>query len=184
MSLCHDGASPSGPDGIRDDSPVSWALAWTVSSVLASVLMMALTSRTTPLNACLDKRGAAVDSSTLGSMTSTLGETPIFVLRMASSSRCAHHLLYHTERTPAGDGSGVDRISLRAALVRVIATWGLPGVADWVKGGETLGIDDPRVRCLHNLADPTRPIGWRRSSAAGGSPAHDVLSLSDISTLS
>src|SRR5207248_7381600 len=99
MSLRHDGASPSGPDGIRDESLVRWALARTVSSVLASVLMMALTSRTTPLNACLDTSGAAVDSSTLGSMTSTVGETPIFVLRMASSSRCAHHLLYHTKRT-------------------------------------------------------------------------------------
>ena len=83
MSLRHDGASPSGPAGIRDESLVRWALAWAVSSVLASVLMMALTSRTTPRNACFDKRGAAVDSSTLGSRTSTLGETPIFVLRMA-----------------------------------------------------------------------------------------------------
>src|SRR5689334_4027 len=92
MSLRHDGASPSGPDGIRDESLVRWALAWTVSSVLASVLMMALTSRTTPLNACWDKRGAAEDSSPLGSRTSRLGETPLFVLRMASSSRCAHHL--------------------------------------------------------------------------------------------
>ena len=91
MSLCQDGASPSGPDGIRDDRLVRWALAWTVFSVLASVLMMALTSRTTPLNACSEKRGAAVDSSTLDSMTSTLGETPVFVLRMAAFSRCASY---------------------------------------------------------------------------------------------
>jgi hypothetical protein len=86
MSLRHDGASPSGPVGIRDDSPVRSALAWTVSSVLASVLMMALTSLTTPLNACFDKRGAAVDSRTLGSRTSTLGKMLVFVLRMDLSS--------------------------------------------------------------------------------------------------
>src|SRR4051812_47660983 len=112
MSLRHDGASPSGPAGIRDESLVRWALARTVSSVLARALMTARTSRTTPRNACFDNRGAAVDSSTLGSRTSTLGETPVFVLRIASSSRCAHHHLYHTERTPAGPAP-----SMRAGIV-------------------------------------------------------------------
>jgi hypothetical protein len=50
----------------------------------------------------LDRRGAAVDSSNLGSMTSTLGKTPVFVLLIDSSSRCVHYL-YHTERTSAGN---------------------------------------------------------------------------------
>src|ERR1700677_3532591 len=118
MSLCHDGASPCGPDGIRDDSLVRRALAWTVSSVLASVLMMTLMSRTTPLNAWLDKRGTPVESSTRGSMISTLGEMLIFILRMASSSRCVHHL-YHTERTAAADGSGVEWGKARKPLERI-----------------------------------------------------------------
>ena len=62
-----------------------------------------------PLKACLDRRGAAVESSTLGSMASTLGERPLFVLRMASSSGCAQYLLYHTKWAQAGNGSGVER---------------------------------------------------------------------------
>ena len=107
MSLCHEGARPSDPNGICDDRPASWALAWTVSPVLARVLTMALTSRTTPVNACLDRRGAAVDSSNLGSMTSTPGKTPVFVLLMDSSSRCVHNL-YHTERPGADNRSGAD----------------------------------------------------------------------------
>jgi hypothetical protein len=45
----------------------------------------------------LDRRGAAVDSSNLGSMTSTFGNTTVFVLLMDSFSRWVHYL-YHTEQ--------------------------------------------------------------------------------------
>jgi hypothetical protein len=51
-------------------------------------------------------------------MTSTFGETPIFILRMASSSGCVHHL-YHMERIAADDGPGVEWGEAQKPLERI-----------------------------------------------------------------
>jgi len=54
---------------------------------------------------------------------------------------------------------GLDLIVQSAVFAMVAGAWGFIAVADKVKDGKTLGIDDRLIRCLRNPADPTDPIG-------------------------
>ena len=54
---------------------------------------------------------------------------------------------------------GLDLILLMAVLAMVAGAWLFIGIADKVKGGGTLGMDDRLIRCLRNPSDPTDPIG-------------------------
>ena len=132
-SFCHSAASLSDPTGSCDDSPPSCMLAWTVFSVRASELTMALISRTTPFSSCLVMRGAAVDSNNLGSMVSMPGAMPVFARLIDSSSRCVDYL-YHTDRPAA------------LAIVNIHpvgAAWlplGLHAVDRWVRLGRLSGL--------------------------------------------
>jgi undecaprenyl-diphosphatase len=54
---------------------------------------------------------------------------------------------------------GLDLILLVAVLAMVAGAWGFIVIADKVKGGKPLGIDDRLIRGLRNPADPKDPIG-------------------------